>query len=653
MTPTRIDHWPMNLQLFISLLLLLLDPSICRQPDIIDEPPRSTLTRPFNCEAVYSECEPNHLCPENLDIISTCHVEYINEQIIEKCRSFQDADVIEDNSLFAPITCTEKNITYWNVYCGICNFEKELYKFEYWSPWLSCKKIINESVAITRPTASKSMESILGAGRSPGPGSVAERSADPLDESKMLPGLRVDRSESGSKLISVLNNSTYQCKILRVLSMRLRAHVPNCFRVATEQSGVAISEIFRKSIFAHLYQKNNRDQETDTKFCLDTKYAADDFCEYRNEYGEACTLNLFLEPSFDEFCNQDSYIETISPQNENETILMNECSNHTSKKNHIFVCGPDEGKIWRKIKNIVFNVMDHISMFLLLLYLVICTNKQNLRSLPKRVFYSYSVSLLALYLSEFILKHIRSCVIKYYVFFYVWQSHSFWILITSYDLWRIVYNSLKLLKIEVEKQTARYAVYCSIGWGLPVVLLCVLFPTLKDDQKSWSCPSVSGFQNELICSSSCELNQYTYHFGWITIFVFLVLAPCLLVLTCVFVCLSTRNRARANVNRTYTVAMIKVAIMMGFHWMLLVYLAVFNSGEKFNVVYEFISSFHGSFVFFAFGLEKNNLNRLKRLMNRGAVVEETQDTSFTQIDQEMKSPVRGDKLDIDNENVEK
>lgn len=566
------------------------------------------------CEITFTNCQKKIACLEMLAVIETCHPQYTNLEIINKCQQISNSDFIDDQALFAPITCTKKNITYWNIYCGICNFEKELYKFEYWIPWVSCKIQRNESLYSDSSNVSNSF-------------------VDPIDESEVFGGLKV-YDESKSKFISIFNDSTYQCDVLRVLPTHLKSHVEGCPSSVHKEAGTIE---FRKIIFSHFNVQNHSNQLEDQFCSAATDLEMDSFCDYRNQYGESCSKNVFLNQSDDSVCNSDGYFWSESSEGGG---TWSECSNHTSKENTFYVCGPTEAQVYKKIKKTIFKIMDYVSTFLLFLYLVISTNKQNLRSLPKRVFYSYSISLWALYLCDFILKHVELCVTKYYLFFYVWLSHSFWILITSFDLWRIVYSSLKLKRICVEGQTIRFLGYCFLGWGLPAILLAGLFPTLEDVQKSWSCPFVTGFQNELICFSRCELNKHAYNLGWISIAIFLVFAPCLLVMTCVLVCLSKRNRARSNVNRTYTVVMLKVAIMMGFHWMLLIYSTLFDSGDKFSVVYEFISSFHGAFIFLAFGLKKSTLDIIRKSMLRGFTEKQTQCTSSTQNTREVRLSAR-------------
>ncbi|XP_065204733.1 uncharacterized protein LOC135834703 [Planococcus citri] len=570
--------------------------------------------------------KPAGLQPHLYEMIKTCPASYNDSEMIEKCKTNFDSSLINDTIdifLFAPLTSIKKNITYRNLYCGICHDESNLQtSFEYWTPWLSCRVKANESLSDKEPT-------------------ISTYFADPIGESRLRNGLK--KGKLGGGLISAFNDSIYECKISRVLPFHLKQHIRNCQynfnpELSHMQSAKTVYRVTQE--ITKLVSAQNQSLQTRLKSRLmkpeiNLSSELESFCEYKNQYGDICSTNLFYDRDTNSLCNSNGSFLIYSIDDDEGT--WNECSDYTSKgRNYFYVCGPSDARLFKTIKRYIILGLDYISIFLLLLYLIISSNKRNLRNLPKLILYAYSITLFALYMNEYLSKYVDLCVIKYYSFFYCWQSHSFWILITSFDLWRIIYNSIKLRKVSTEGQMKRFIIYCSIGWGLPAIFLAALFPTLEDNQKAWICPYVFEFQNDLACSSSYEYNKYAGYFGWITIAIFLLVAPCLLLLVCLFVCLSKRNRARSSVNKSYVITMLKVAMIMGINWILLVYSVLFDSSDKFGIVYELITALHGSFVFFAFGLEKNNLDRLKRIPHLGAL-ERTQFATFTQSSQENKS----------------
>ncbi|XP_065204734.1 uncharacterized protein LOC135834704 [Planococcus citri] len=617
------------------LLLITFSTSICVAQTEVPESSLPELEPDFNsflvsqklwespCEIGYEKHpatgkKPAGLQPQLYEIIKTCPASYNNSEIIEKCKNPFDSNFINDTISFAPLTSIKKNITYGNVYCGICHKESDLHLFEFWTPWLSCRIKANEtSSSDENPT-------------------VSSYFADPIDESRMRNGLNVGKAGG---LISAFNDSIYECKISRVLPLHLKPYVPNCqydFRV--EKKRMSAKTVYRVtqevSKLVGLSAQNHLSSELES------------FCEYKNQYGDICSTNLFYDRDTNSLCNANGSFLIYSIDDEED--IWNECSNNTSKQNNFYICGPSDARLFKKVKRYIIRGLDYISMFLLLVYLAISTNMRNLRKLPKLILYSYSITLLALYFNEYLSEYVDLCVIKYYSFSYIWQSHSFWILVTAFDLWRVIYNSIKIRKMPTEGQMKRFLVYCSVGWGLPAIFLAALFPTLEDNQKAWICPYVFEFQNDLACSSSYEYNKYAGYFGWITIAIFLLVIPCLLLLVCLFVCLSKRNRARSSVNKSYVITMLKVAMIMGINWILLVYSVLFDSSDKFGIVYELITALHGSFVFFAFGLEKNNLDRLKRIPHLGAL-ERTQFATFTQTSQENKlSSVSSKETSVDD-----
>lgn len=343
------------------------------------------------------------------------------------------------------------------------------------------------------------------------------------------------------------------------------------------------------------------------------------YCQYgkKNGTGTVCSEGRFLIEGKD-----FNYLDNgaIFDLQNNVTFQRNAYTTETNVDRMIFLCG--ESQLAFDIRRVNYEViLSCISIIFLLIYLINDMNKEKLKRFQNKVLYSYSITLIMLYLS-FIGNILTTVCILWYVRKILRICYCLWAVLMSFEFWRVTYFTLKHRKISPQGQNRRYFIYCFFGYVLPLIFAIVFF--LSKRSEMINCPKVKGFTK-----AECPVlltGKVTVYMVWqvIRFVTFTILLVVLLIQIGVFVYFDKHRRIESthNANRNYLLVLIKMAYMMGIYWMIFVYFIIivpqsFYWHDSMRKVIDAVFLYsHGVFMYFAFGIKKSTLVWMREQCDR-------------------------------------
>ncbi|XP_065204557.1 uncharacterized protein LOC135834568 [Planococcus citri] len=335
-----------------------------------------------------------------------------------------------------------------------------------------------------------------------------------------------------------------------------------------------------------------------------------EYCQYGRKDGTICSEGIFLQegPDFT-YLNNGSilYHKKLFPK---EMYTTETGLDHT-----IFLCG--ESTLAFDIRRINHEViLSCISIIFLLVYLFNDLNQENWKRFQNKVLYSYSITLIMLYIS-FIGSILTTVCILWYIRKILRICYCLWAVLMSFEFWRVTYFTLKHRKISSRGQNKRYWVYCFLGYILPLIFAIGYY--LSKRKQMNECPRVKGFIREP-CPHLLTGRVNVYVIWQVIRFItFTVLLFVLIIQVGVFIYFDKNSRIKSthSVNRNYLLVLIKMAYMMGIYWMIFVYFIIivpdsFRWHDSLRSIIDAVFLYsHGVFMYFAFGIKKETLDWLR------------------------------------------
>lgn len=253
-----------------------------------------------------------------------------------------------------------------------------------------------------------------------------------------------------------------------------------------------------------------------------------------------------------------------------------------------------------------------ISVIFLVIYLIISTNKENLKNLPSRTMYSYSITLLIPYPGHVSLYFLQNNFLENKLPFYLcycgMQMQHYWTFVIACEYWRLIYNSMKKRKVAVEGQTKLYLVYCFFGWILPAALVAAsgTIEVISEE----SCRNFFTNKNTISsCNRLAVLSFLIFYVQYLTKFCCMIFALFEILL---FVYIVMNSRVESNIKRNYLMVFVKIAYMTSGFWIVLFSIMIIGfdsetTEEVAESIAMYLSAFQGTFIFFAFGFRKSML----------------------------------------------
>lgn len=491
-----------------------------------------------------------------ISAVNKCSEEYQNLDIIKKCENIIDSNALVNNfRLYKPVTNVFKNITYWNEYCAFCNNETEL---EYWPSWSK----LNDLELVCRIYE---LEVLIGS------------AADDLHE------MTRNFIKKGLTLISKSENSTQlQCSVKENWPMNLLAFIVPC-----------LTNQFRNSQQTRLNS-----------------------CQYFKKNGRICLKMRLIIEGMDFVVSENGKI-SIFDESLNTEFTRTGYSIESGIDNVIYVCEKNEMNYgvlsWLEIIAIIFSII------FIVFYLFMNFSKRYFQSFPNKIIYSYSIGLLVMYvfLTFVYVLFPQSCV-GFFLAQFSWFFHFFWTMIISLEFCRLTYCTIRKRKVTVSAQPKRYLVYCFLGYVIPTMLPIVYFFILETPQNR--CPKIPDHFGVPCKPSKNSAAKYfmetlLYLFDISLFFiipVLFVLQACVLI----YVTKCGPTRIRSTANRNHLIVLMKMAYIMGAHWMLYVFCVWYGYDRQSvaivsaSIVSQLSIDLQGVFVFFAFGFKKSMLTEV-------------------------------------------
>ncbi|XP_065204729.1 uncharacterized protein LOC135834701 [Planococcus citri] len=551
------------------------------------------------CKSVLLKNCTGDACIANISVVDKCPSNFTRDDIKRKCENFMDSDLLNDTFLFIPVTSRQKSITYWNIYCALCNQQGlQSDNFTFWTLRALHKPIENHNKL-------ESFESNI--------------------DLAVLEKIEVDHDTQN--LISKFHGFTRMVILLRYLPSELtNSSYQSCSTSITSNDDI---ELIAKNITGGFAPTPENFNCTGTKFCSRRKIPQPDTCVYFDPNDVPCVTNKFYVQGVDFTYDKNQVIRT-----DGEILDINEYSypKNDSSSDVIFFCKRKNIKTPVSKELIQFTkYMKYISTFLLLVFLVMKTNKENFRSLPNLILYSYCIASLWVYLYHIFSEKIADkLILRTYLLFYVHLSHAFWAALISYEYWYVISAALKFKK--PKHLIKRYKYYAFVGWILPALLLGSVYPFLTEEDKTSSCPLIPHHRNVNVAQNLSQWAHYLLGAFYILyLAVYFVLIPVVAIQGCFFIRLARHNRSleersdgrhrnkKTSSNNTeldYLFIFTKIAYLMGIHWMLMcvgmILTYFFDFGFSLGNVFSVLFAFHGTFIALAFAFTRTERKRYKR-----------------------------------------
>ncbi|XP_065211485.1 uncharacterized protein LOC135839402 isoform X2 [Planococcus citri] len=212
-------------------------------------------------------------CPpaERVYMKTTCPPNYPNQSVKSKCESSMKSLQNENKKLYIPVTNVQKNITYGNEYCAVCNNE---FVYIAWNLTTHCSPITNNDQIPSTEKTQQFVSSTEKMSASTPDSQFIDYHKMNLEEAKK----RVRFNSTSKTFFSEYNGTKYDCWYKRLKPAELEPHFRDCVSTISNCS-------LKNSTFVNLCDSSH------------TSIVYDEFKDeaYRNKYCAYCnniTSNL-------------------------------------------------------------------------------------------------------------------------------------------------------------------------------------------------------------------------------------------------------------------------------------------------------------------------------------------------------------------------
>ncbi|XP_065210694.1 uncharacterized protein LOC135838835 [Planococcus citri] len=603
------------------------------------------LKRSFACEKT--------LLDGPIYMINKCAPGYANPTMIKYCENPSPVDLVENflTGIAVAIVCVEKNITYKNAYCAICNYETE---FEFWNPKFYFKLIEPDFDIVLKNTSKPFF-----------PDKNSYSVAIPSPELVLS---NMTMNENHTQLVSVVNGSLYLCYIVPKLLIN---HIPairycrpnsnlrlcsDCERNIPTNSCTAKSNVNSKNTLTLSWEEPKLPIVYTCDDVPDDVYERQKFCEAnidhcfsRNAAKELCLVNSHFEPHEYKFNKDGSiYIEKYQATFPSWDYL------NTTAPGVIYICGPtiprsDEDESFTKLRVILTKILTKFSIFFLIIYLAINANTKKLQSLLNKMLFSFCFTLLLLYVAYEISLLVENCSIASAVIHYLTLSCITWLLITSYDFWRVIcFSSTKLQTVAGKTHLKRYLLYCFFGWISPCFIMAVAMYFELALNRIIPCYLKPGYGRLKQCFISQAYPKLYFFIYPVTTAFCIIIA--LFVHTSYHIYLSKRKNVKSTAQNNYYFLFVKLALSMGVAstisvWSIALLVAYVNS-NIINTVFVILISSLGTLMFFTYGFKRTMLTKMYEKYKNNFIVQQIR-SALSSISKSFKNPTPRSTASVD------
>lgn len=531
------------------------------------------------CKTVLLENCTRGFCTTNIKMINGCLTNSTDDELKRKCENLVDADLLKNTFLFRPVTDNLENVTYRNMYCAVCNSKNlEAERFTFWT-----LRAYHEGSNSTSFVSDVNLA--------------------------VLENMQV--CNNTKKLISKMDDVVRKVVPLTYLPFSLKN---SSYEFCSSPDANQTIEFFVANNTKSFSPVPEGFNCTGKKFCSRRKLPQPGTCRYFYGNNLPCRESKFLVENIDFVFNGSEIIT-----NDGKTFDSDMYSN--VNENVIFLCSSkDDRHVVERTVHTFIDYIKYVSTFLLFVFLVMKTNKKNFKSLTKLILYSYCVASLAVYLFQiFNYLIVGRLIFRTYLVLYIYLCYASWVMVISYEYWQV-------FKFErVLTDLRKYRLYGFVGWVLPALLLCAIYPSLSNEDKSAVCPRIANHHSVSIFEYLSRLASYLFLallLLYLLIFVILIPVMCVQGYKLIRLAQNKRSIRKQSAKKRkkdknpakksepdHLIIFMKISYLMGIHFMLIciaALLSVLLKGPA--AVFENMGSIflacHGTFIFFTFGFEK-------------------------------------------------
>lgn len=525
------------------------------------------------------------------------------------CEDSKSFDNKLDIPLVIPVT-SENNITYRNLFCGICNGDDS---FEFWKigVWVAHGSSLNDSsvdksVLLTDHIKVISIKGVI-------PPELVDRvrycQPDVIDS--------CPPSWNGTTCPKHTLHVYHDNKTFKNIEC-LRCNEPNL----TLTHDICIQPKIKSQITDSLFLEDSFESFLEAaNFCSETSQhdlPAQVLC---TADASALEIDRCSSPHMCEidtiFDINDENIQLIG----NDTIFLKSRNLELVRKEEryqqwiilnessIYVCGKDLEQIGflTEVSAWLTDILIKLSMVCLILHLIAVQQLPKLRNIPGKSLAAYSFSLLIAFICLDLDPEWGLCKYTAVILHFSLLSCFTWMLLMAYNCWLATYRATKLRK-RSEKKSRKFLYYTLIAFLIPLLIVSIgiYLETASIEQVPCEWKPRYGAEEECLISG----NQSFVALFIIPSSILFVINNLFFAHTAYLIYHNQRHNTITQQEQINFKLYIRLALIMGSTW-IFGSLYTFTEWTIIQILFVVLNMSQGIFIFIAFTLQKRNLKMLR------------------------------------------